>query len=178
MQSDKHLNNVQELQQGKLMTQAQAPGSLAVLNFGPVPGQISPMQQAVDFEAAAGKAAEAAAMALAQACASPAAKMQPMVKNKPSWRCDVCNYETNVARNLVSHAVMRCTLALTVSLSEDSHDQREARPQHECASAKRQAIAADVSRILDLASIGRSVYVRSSAIHCFVSFTFVDDSER
>ena len=26
-----------------------------------------------------------------------------LVKQKPNWRCDVCNYETNVARNLRIH---------------------------------------------------------------------------
>ncbi|XP_060066418.1 zinc finger homeobox protein 4-like [Ylistrum balloti] len=63
MQSDKHLNNVQELANG---------------------GEVKmPPQQPVQTEAA----------------------VQQMKKNKPkpTWKCDVCNYETNVARNLRIH---------------------------------------------------------------------------
>lgn len=65
MQSDKHLNNVQELANG---------------------GEIKmPPQQPVQT--------------------SSEAAVQQMKKNKPkpTWKCDVCNYETNVARNLRIH---------------------------------------------------------------------------
>ncbi|XP_040568210.1 zinc finger homeobox protein 3 [Lepeophtheirus salmonis] len=68
MQSDKHLNNMQELQNGGVVStpdgnNKQIPSSVG----GPLGG--SPL----------------------------------IPKQKPSWRCDVCNYETNVARNLRIH---------------------------------------------------------------------------
>lgn len=75
MQSDKHINNVQELQNGTLQTEH-------VINQPqlqpPPPMPTSP-------------AAEAA--------------KKPVTTSKPkaTWRCDVCNYETNVARNLRIH---------------------------------------------------------------------------
>ncbi|XP_064640113.1 zinc finger homeobox protein 4-like isoform X2 [Lineus longissimus] len=70
MQSDKHINNIQELQNGtseiKLPPQQHAPQP------APTP----------DPNAAA---------------------KNKQLKPKPTWRCDVCNYETNVARNLRIH---------------------------------------------------------------------------
>lgn len=73
MQSDKHLNNMQELQNGGVVpspegiSMPQSPGGMPRPN---------PMQH------------------------NPLANMN---KQKPSWRCDVCNYETGVARNLRIH---------------------------------------------------------------------------
>ncbi|RXM28330.1 Zinc finger homeobox protein 4 [Acipenser ruthenus] len=68
MQSDKHLNNVQTLQNG---------GIEQVFNHtGPVPtGSLS-------------------------GCGTPSPSKP---KQKPTWRCEVCDYETNVARNLRIH---------------------------------------------------------------------------
>ncbi|XP_060535830.1 zinc finger homeobox protein 3 isoform X2 [Cylas formicarius] len=66
MQSDKHLNNMQELQNGG------GPNS--------EPRQASPKAPALHH--------------------SPVSSGH---KPKPSFRCDVCNYETNVARNLRIH---------------------------------------------------------------------------
>ena len=66
MQSDKHINNMQELQNNG----GQAPSS-------PAPSVVTP-------------------------AGTP--KPQEIVeKDKPCWRCDICNYETNIARNLRIH---------------------------------------------------------------------------
>jgi AT-binding transcription factor 1 len=68
MQSDKHLNNMQELQNGGVLVPS-SDGS--------------------------------------RICQSPVGRGMPalgnLAKQKPNWRCDVCNYETNVARNLRIH---------------------------------------------------------------------------
>ncbi|KAG5895247.1 hypothetical protein JTB14_036402 [Gonioctena quinquepunctata] len=66
MQSDKHLNNMQELQNGGVPNQE--------------PRQASPKAPPLHH--------------------SPVSSGH---KPKPSFRCDVCNYETNVARNLRIH---------------------------------------------------------------------------
>lgn len=68
MQSDKHLNNVQNLQNG---------GSEPVYNH----------------------AAPVATSGLS-GCSAPSPSKP---KQKPTWRCEVCDYETNVARNLRIH---------------------------------------------------------------------------
>ena len=70
MQSDKHINNIQELQNGtqEIKIPAQPPQAM------PPP----PQAQTPDV-------------------------MKKQNKPKPTWRCDVCNYETNVARNLRIH---------------------------------------------------------------------------
>ena len=69
MQSDKHINNMQELQS----------------NGGEAPSCPSPTQS-VKY-------------------VTPTTTPKPvdMDKEKPSWRCDICNYETNIARNLRIH---------------------------------------------------------------------------
>nr|UEK51442.1 ZFHX3-like protein [Parasacculina yatsui] len=72
MQSDKHLNNMQELQNGGVVRDPQRPPSSH--------GQcVTPQSR------------------------SPIQVVPPMAKPKQSFRCDVCNYETNVARNLRIH---------------------------------------------------------------------------
>ena len=73
MQSDKHLNNMQELQNGGSQLPAQVPES------NQLPPALPPLPP------------------------SPHAPGVQKVKQKPTWRCDVCNYETNVARNLRIH---------------------------------------------------------------------------
>ncbi|XP_076370917.1 zinc finger homeobox protein 3-like [Tachypleus tridentatus] len=69
MQSDKHINNVQELQNGNISTkhiiQSQSLSNAHV--------------------------------------SEPPKKMPSPSKPKATWRCDVCNYETNVSRNLRIH---------------------------------------------------------------------------
>ncbi|KAK1806201.1 hypothetical protein P4O66_000088 [Electrophorus voltai] len=66
MQSDKHLNNVQNLQNG---------GPEPVYNH---------------------------AAPVAAVCGAPSPSPSK-AKQKPTWRCEVCDYETNVARNLRIH---------------------------------------------------------------------------
>ncbi|XP_063169352.1 zinc finger homeobox protein 3 [Candoia aspera] len=75
MQSDKHLNNMQNLQNG---------GG----------------EQAFGHTAGAVAVATAAATNLSSGCGAPS-PTKP--KSKPTWRCEVCDYETNVARNLRIH---------------------------------------------------------------------------
>jgi AT-binding transcription factor 1 len=69
MQSDKHLNNMQELQNGNNLV-----NTSDRLSHSPV-GRGMP----------------------------PSALVNMVSKQKPNWRCDICNYETNVARNLRIH---------------------------------------------------------------------------
>ncbi|ROL42644.1 Zinc finger homeobox protein 4 [Anabarilius grahami] len=68
MQSDKHLNNVQTLQNG---------GTEAIYNH------TAPVSNAS-----------------LSGCGTPSPSKP---KQKPTWRCEVCDYETNVARNLRIH---------------------------------------------------------------------------
>ena len=75
MQSDKHMNNVQELANG---------GADMAVNPAPNHSQAQPK----------GPFSTAAAVG-----EDPLKKLKP----KQSWRCDVCNYETLVARNLRIH---------------------------------------------------------------------------
>ena len=70
MQSDKHLNNMQELQNGGGLMNSPDGSRIAH----------SPVGRGM-----------------------PPNPLTGMPKQKPSWRCDVCNYETNVARNLRIH---------------------------------------------------------------------------
>ncbi|CAN2389434.1 regulation of locomotor rhythm [Pristimantis euphronides] len=80
MQSDKHLNNMQNLQNG---------GSDQVFSH-----------TAGVAVAAATAAAAAVASNISNSCGAPS-PTKP--KTKPTWRCEVCDYETNVARNLRIH---------------------------------------------------------------------------
>ncbi|XP_013913296.1 PREDICTED: zinc finger homeobox protein 3-like [Thamnophis sirtalis] len=75
MQSDKHLNNMQTLQNGS-------------------------GEQGFSHAAGAVAVATAAATSIGGGCGAPS-PTKP--KSKPSWRCEVCDYETNVARNLRIH---------------------------------------------------------------------------
>ena len=73
MQSDKHINNIQEIQNNG----GQAPASPAPSNPG---GIITP-----------------------SGTPKPQVEQKQNTNEKPSWRCDICNYETNIARNLRIH---------------------------------------------------------------------------
>ncbi|XP_070617719.1 zinc finger homeobox protein 3-like [Erythrolamprus reginae] len=73
MQSDKHLHNVQNLQNGEQ-------------GFGHAGGPMA--------------VSTAAATGVGGGCGGPS-PTKP--KSKPTWRCEVCDYETNVARNLRIH---------------------------------------------------------------------------
>lgn len=81
MQSDKHLNNMQELQQG---------GGGGSGTSNPSSSQDAPMPTRSPHH---------------QQNHSPhlTAQSGNQSKPKPTFRCDVCNYETNVARNLRIH---------------------------------------------------------------------------
>ena len=82
MQSDKHLNNMQELQQGGGAASAAANPSSS--QDAPMPTRSPHHQQNHSPHLSAGQAVSQG-------------------KPKPTFRCDVCNYETNVARNLRIH---------------------------------------------------------------------------
>ncbi|XP_076350372.1 zinc finger homeobox protein 3-like [Tachypleus tridentatus] len=69
MHSDKHLNNLKDLQSGNLSTK-----------------HVLPSQNVTVATAS-----------------EPTKKALPLTKPKATWRCDICNYETNVARNLRIH---------------------------------------------------------------------------
>ena len=83
MQSDKHLNNMQDLQNGGMAPSTSEP---------PTTPKAAPPTTAVNTPS----------RSLAQSMSSPSPLASPS-KQKPNWRCDVCNYETNVARNLRIH---------------------------------------------------------------------------
>ena len=96
MQSDKHINNMQELQAAPAGGVGGG-GSEGGVGAGAVPLASSP---AVTGGGAVAVAAAAGSMTPGAEAAAAAAKKS---KTKPIWRCDVCNYETNVARNLRIH---------------------------------------------------------------------------
>ena len=84
MQSDKHINNIQELQNGsqEIKMPANPPQPMP-----PPPQHTQAMQNIQNM----------------QNLQNSQEMMKKQNKPKPSWRCDVCNYETNVARNLRIH---------------------------------------------------------------------------
>nr|CAD7440263.1 unnamed protein product [Timema bartmani] len=95
MQSDKHLNNMQELQNGGgTMPPTSEPSGIS----GPPPSTQPPHH---------GKSPGPGVGMMSPGGAShPQHSHHQMVqsqKPKPTFRCDVCNYETNVARNLRIH---------------------------------------------------------------------------
>ncbi|KAI1904181.1 hypothetical protein AGOR_G00003040 [Albula goreensis] len=95
MQSDKHLNNMQTLQNGGSIT------STGEQVFGHPPSGVVAVPSAT--QAAAHHhhhSAPSAAPHVGGACGAPS-PTKP--KSKPTWRCEVCDYETNVARNLRIH---------------------------------------------------------------------------
>lgn len=98
MQSDKHLNNMQELNNQQNMNNSQ--------ELRDSPKIMLPNMQAAASVAVAQQAAAAAQQQqqnVAQQAAAAAAAVAASSKPKPSFRCDVCSYETSVARNLRIH---------------------------------------------------------------------------
>ena len=87
MQSDKHLNNMQELQNGGIPNME---GGVVTQNS--ILSQNS--QQSPSSSNCAPKVSTPSSTSI-----TPPSHQKP----KPMWRCDVCNYETNVARNLRIH---------------------------------------------------------------------------
>lgn len=97
MQSDKHINNVQELQNGNIPADHMTAQSMAVAFAAATAGAA----------AAAGTGSNSSSPGVPVEKTSPVAPVTgpPPTSSKPkaTWRCDVCNYETNVARNLRIH---------------------------------------------------------------------------
>ncbi|KAA0193045.1 hypothetical protein HAZT_HAZT007234 [Hyalella azteca] len=88
MQSDKHLNNMQELQNGGIPN----------MESGVVTPQSQMMSQ-VSQQSPSSSSCAPKVSTPSSTCITPPSHQKP----KPMWRCDVCNYETNVARNLRIH---------------------------------------------------------------------------
>ncbi|XP_050544657.1 zinc finger homeobox protein 3 isoform X2 [Daktulosphaira vitifoliae] len=89
MQSDKHLNNMQELQNGGVAAAGNASSELQRHQAS------SPLQHPK----------QSSAMSPGSTSSQHPAMNSPLIsqKPKPTFRCEVCNYETNVARNLRIH---------------------------------------------------------------------------
>lgn len=91
MQSDKHLNNVQDIQQSDFMTDsinAAASHSSSTASASNVTNNLQNFNSSI-----------------VSSSSSPSTTSTTTTTNKikPVLRCDVCNYETNVARNLRIH---------------------------------------------------------------------------
>lgn len=120
MQSDKHLNNMQELNSSQNMVAAAAAAASAKLllpspsSQGPGPGACSisiPASQqqpticssnAIAASASTGNTSTGSNVNSATA-AGTVSSTGGSLKPKPSFRCDICSYETSVARNLRIH---------------------------------------------------------------------------
>lgn len=95
MQSDKHLNNMKTLQNG---------GSIATAQeqvFGHTQGVVSvpSVTQASSHHPTHHHPTQSSTH-----MTGPCGGHSPTkLKNKPTWRCEICDYETNVARNLRIH---------------------------------------------------------------------------
>ncbi|XP_054164441.1 zinc finger homeobox protein 4-like isoform X2 [Oppia nitens] len=112
MQSDKHINNVQEIQNGNIpaehLLQSQALAAAVAANATGVQPTTSSVPTTTT-------SASSCATSPAPSVPKETPKAQQVVNNgstqstptttkqKATWRCDVCNYETNVARNLRIH---------------------------------------------------------------------------
>ena len=115
MQSDKHLNNAQELQNGGLPNSLNTSADNCSLNTSLKTSlsssQSAPNQQtAVSNSVASHTSPNTAASQVSSNSGGGVATASSSSNNnnnnnkpKPTWRCDVCNYETNVARNLRIH---------------------------------------------------------------------------
>lgn len=90
MQSDKHLNNMQELQNGGVPS---ADGPTGLTSHPSHSPHHTPPQHHKPVSMPSPGAHHM----------SPVSSNAPSQKPKPTFRCDVCNYETNVARNLRIH---------------------------------------------------------------------------
>ncbi|RXM27261.1 Zinc finger homeobox protein 3 [Acipenser ruthenus] len=124
MQSDKHLNNMQNLQNGGSIAAVTTAGDQV---FGHTPGGVvgvpSAAQAPVHHHPAHHHHHPVQATAhAAGACGAPS-PTKP--KSKPMWRCEVCDYETNVARNLRIHMTsekhMHNMMLLQQNMSQMQH---------------------------------------------------------
>ncbi|GAB0093920.1 hypothetical protein DMENIID0001_091120 [Sergentomyia squamirostris] len=159
MQSDKHLNNMQELNSTQ---------SLAA-----TPAGVVPVSVAGGGGGGAGDLSEAKLiMSQANAAMSGAVAAKP----KPSFRCDVCSYETNVARNLRIHmtsekhthnmAVLQNNLKHLQALSLIQHSQNIGQcPQLGNIPALAQNIPASIQNFLPEAALADFAYNQAIMIH-------------
>lgn len=112
MQSDKHLNNMQELQNGTVTNSELSAAAAAAVaashsqNTSPVAQSHAKSTDLSSPTSVSGSGNNGLVSpyhsSLTSAAAAAAAAVQAQ-KPKPTFRCDVCNYETNVARNLRIH---------------------------------------------------------------------------
>jgi AT-binding transcription factor 1 len=101
MQSDKHLNNMQELQNGGVSSGESAitgPGLHSQGSQSSKAGLVSPSSGGSGGSATGSGHHHHSHTPLSSGSAGVQSQ-----KPKPTFRCDVCNYETNVARNLRIH---------------------------------------------------------------------------
>ena len=101
MQSDKHLNNMQELQNGGVSSAESAisgPGMHSQASQSSKGGLVSP-----GSGGSGGASTTSGHPHHPHTPLSSGASGVQSQKPKPTFRCDVCNYETNVARNLRIH---------------------------------------------------------------------------
>ena len=110
MQSDKHINNMQELQKGQPVGGAasvtSSPVSMALPPAMTQSSSVGGMEQKIPPSSPLPSPAGDVNMLRGTGGApGPASMIKPsaIVKGKTSFRCDVCNYETSVARNLRIH---------------------------------------------------------------------------
>ncbi|ELU11068.1 hypothetical protein CAPTEDRAFT_215623 [Capitella teleta] len=90
MQSDKHINNMQELHNGS--------GEMP-----PLPPSLAPQSPANPNPPTPQTPQTPQSTPSSSTPVNPNSSSKKDIKSKPTWRCDVCNYETNVARNLRIH---------------------------------------------------------------------------
>ena len=113
MQSDKHINNVQELQNGNIpaehLLQSQALAAAVAASATGVQSTTSSVPTTTTSASSNATSPAPTTPVVAPTKTPPIAPSsgsaqsgQPS-KQKATWRCDVCNYETNVARNLRIH---------------------------------------------------------------------------
>ncbi|TRY62059.1 hypothetical protein TCAL_11806 [Tigriopus californicus] len=96
MQSDKHLNNMQELQNNGAST-ASTMGTDGTNKISSSPSNVRP------GSGSSNSTPLASPKQSAQQHQQQHQQQQQQQPQKPNFRCDVCNYETNVARNLRIH---------------------------------------------------------------------------
>ena len=98
LQSDKHTNNVQELQNGGVPIPGGGSGVASVASAAPSPAAQDPAKLTAAAAAQAVPTAGSGSGACRPSTAGAGYKLP-----KPSWRCDFCGYETTEARNLRIH---------------------------------------------------------------------------
>lgn len=111
MQSDKHLNNMQELQNGTVSNSELGGGAVGSGGHQPspagssagVPGSVVGGQPKPTGMTSPSTPGVPAGLPYHSQMGGGSPAVAQQQKPKPTFRCDVCNYETNVARNLRIH---------------------------------------------------------------------------